>query len=126
MMGGSPPVEELLRERSLIYVTGKGGSGKTTVAAALGIAVWPPLCARRSATTGRHPVVEPLLRRQRWRFQTREERFDRRCCPAVLCGRVLPQQALGAVARCSRMRHRHPIAGRIVRELDRIEDLRRR
>ena len=34
MMGGSPPVEELLRERSLIYVTGKGGSGKTTIALA--------------------------------------------------------------------------------------------
>ena len=46
MMGGSPPVEELLRDRSLVYVTGKGGSGKTTVAAALGIAA-----ARRGRRT---------------------------------------------------------------------------
>src|SRR3954462_15124449 len=31
-------VEALLRDRSLLYVTGKGGVGKTTVAAALGLA----------------------------------------------------------------------------------------
>jgi anion-transporting ArsA/GET3 family ATPase len=46
MMGETSPVEELLRERSLLYVTGKGGSGKTTVAAALGIAA-----ARRGRRT---------------------------------------------------------------------------
>jgi nucleotide-binding universal stress UspA family protein len=46
MMGEPSPVQELLRERSLIYVTGKGGSGKSTVAAALGIAA-----ARRGRRT---------------------------------------------------------------------------
>ena len=46
MTGGAHPIEALLRERSLIYVTGKGGSGKTTVAAALGIAA-----ARRGRRT---------------------------------------------------------------------------
>jgi hypothetical protein len=41
-------VEALLRERSVLYVTGKGGVGKTTVAAALGLA---------AARTGRRTIV---------------------------------------------------------------------
>jgi anion-transporting ArsA/GET3 family ATPase len=41
-------VNELLRDRSLLYVTGKGGVGKTTVAAALGLA---------AARTGRRTIV---------------------------------------------------------------------
>jgi len=41
-------VDALLRDRSLLYVTGKGGVGKTTVAAALGLA---------AARTGRRTIV---------------------------------------------------------------------
>lgn len=41
------PVERLLREKTVVFVTGKGGSGKTTVAAALGIA----------AATWRHRTI---------------------------------------------------------------------
>jgi anion-transporting ArsA/GET3 family ATPase len=41
-------VEALLRDRSVLYVTGKGGVGKTTVAAALGLA---------AARTGRRTIV---------------------------------------------------------------------
>jgi anion-transporting ArsA/GET3 family ATPase len=41
-------MEALLRDRALLYVTGKGGVGKTTVAAALGLA---------SAATGRRTIV---------------------------------------------------------------------
>src|SRR5919198_5677828 len=41
-------MEALLRDRRLLYVTGKGGVGKTTVAAALGLA---------AARTGRRTIV---------------------------------------------------------------------
>jgi anion-transporting ArsA/GET3 family ATPase len=41
-------VDALLRDRSVLYVTGKGGVGKTTVAAALGLA---------AARTGRRTIV---------------------------------------------------------------------
>jgi anion-transporting ArsA/GET3 family ATPase len=41
-------VHALLRDRSVLYVTGKGGVGKTTVAAALGLA---------AARTGRRTIV---------------------------------------------------------------------
>jgi anion-transporting ArsA/GET3 family ATPase len=41
-------MEALLRDRSVLYVTGKGGVGKTTVAAALGLA---------AAHTGRRTIV---------------------------------------------------------------------
>src|SRR5918999_5439070 len=41
-------MEALLRERRLLYVTGKGGVGKTTVAAALGLA---------AAEAGRRTIV---------------------------------------------------------------------
>jgi anion-transporting ArsA/GET3 family ATPase len=41
-------MEDLLRKRKLLYVTGKGGVGKTTVAAALGLA---------AASTGRRTIV---------------------------------------------------------------------
>jgi anion-transporting ArsA/GET3 family ATPase len=41
-------MEDLLRDRSVLYVTGKGGVGKTTVAAALGLA---------AARTGRRTIV---------------------------------------------------------------------
>src|SRR5919199_5637754 len=41
-------MEDLLRDRRLIYVTGKGGVGKTTVAAALGLA---------AASRGRRTIV---------------------------------------------------------------------
>ena len=41
-------MEALLRDRRLLYVTGKGGVGKTTVAAALGLA---------AAAAGRRTIV---------------------------------------------------------------------
>src|SRR5439155_7459995 len=41
-------MEALLRDKSLLYVTGKGGVGKTTVAAALGLA---------AAELGRRAIV---------------------------------------------------------------------
>ena len=41
-------MDALLRDRSVLYVTGKGGVGKTTVAAALGLA---------AAQTGRRTIV---------------------------------------------------------------------
>ena len=41
-------MDALLRDRSVLYVTGKGGVGKTTVAAALGLA---------AARTGRRTIV---------------------------------------------------------------------
>src|SRR6476659_7609350 len=41
-------MEALLRDRAVLYVTGKGGVGKTTVAAALGLA---------AARTGRRTIV---------------------------------------------------------------------
>ena len=41
-------MEALLRDRRLLYVTGKGGVGKTTVAAALGLA---------AAQAGRRTIV---------------------------------------------------------------------
>src|SRR3954447_10653889 len=41
-------MEALLRDRRLLYVTGKGGVGKTTVAAALGVA---------AARAGRRTIV---------------------------------------------------------------------
>src|SRR5919198_3665641 len=41
-------MEALLRDRRLLYVTGKGGVGKTTVAAALGMA---------AASAGRRTIV---------------------------------------------------------------------
>src|SRR3954447_12899603 len=41
-------MEELLRDRSVLYVTGKGGVGKTTVAASVGLA---------AARTGRRTIV---------------------------------------------------------------------
>src|SRR4051794_41912100 len=41
-------MEALLRDRHLLYVTGRGGVGKTTVAAALGLA---------AAATGRRTIV---------------------------------------------------------------------
>jgi anion-transporting ArsA/GET3 family ATPase len=43
-----PTMEALLRDRRLLYVTGKGGVGKTTVAAALGLA---------AANAGRRTIV---------------------------------------------------------------------
>lgn len=45
---GCSTVDALLQDRSLLYVTGKGGVGKTTVAAALGLA---------AARTGRRTIV---------------------------------------------------------------------
>ena len=44
----APTMEALLRDRRLLYVTGKGGVGKTTVAAALGVA---------AAAAGRRTIV---------------------------------------------------------------------
>jgi anion-transporting ArsA/GET3 family ATPase len=41
-------MEALLQDRRLVYVTGKGGVGKTTVAAALGLA---------AAEAGRRTIV---------------------------------------------------------------------
>jgi anion-transporting ArsA/GET3 family ATPase len=41
-------MEALLRTKALLYVTGKGGVGKTTVAAALGLA---------AAARGRRTIV---------------------------------------------------------------------
>ena len=41
-------MDSLLRDRSVLYVTGKGGVGKTTVSAALGLA---------AARTGRRTIV---------------------------------------------------------------------
>ena len=43
-----PPMEALLQDRRLVYVTGKGGVGKTTVAAAIGLA---------AAEAGRRTIV---------------------------------------------------------------------
>jgi anion-transporting ArsA/GET3 family ATPase len=44
----APPVDRLLREKALVFVSGKGGAGKTTVAAVLGVA---------AAERGRRTIV---------------------------------------------------------------------
>src|SRR3954463_10635978 len=49
-------MDALLRDRSVLYVTGKGGVGKTTVAAALGLA---------AARTGRRPIVGEVSEQDR-------------------------------------------------------------
>ena len=49
-------MEALLRDRRLLFVTGKGGVGKTTVAAALGLA---------AARTGRRTIVGEVAEHDR-------------------------------------------------------------
>ena len=44
----APPIERLLREQALVFVSGKGGAGKTTVAAALAV---------EAAARGRRTIV---------------------------------------------------------------------
>jgi anion-transporting ArsA/GET3 family ATPase len=57
-------MEALLRDRRLLYVTGKGGVGKTTVAAALGLA---------AATAGRRTIVCEVAEQDRMSRAFRRE-----------------------------------------------------
>jgi len=82
-------MEGLLREKSLLYVTGKGGTGKTTVAAALGLA---------AAALGRRTIVCELAEQDRVSraFQRHGVRRDRevRLARDLWATTIDPQAAL--------------------------------
>src|SRR3712207_9060439 len=61
-------MEELLRDRRLLYVTGKGGVGKTTVAASLGLA---------AAAAGRCTIVCEVAEQDRVSRAFRREGVQR-------------------------------------------------
>ena len=73
-------MEALLRDKALVYVTGKGGVGKTTVAAALGLA---------AAATGRRTIVCEVAEQDRVSraFARQGVRATRRSSSRPACGR---------------------------------------
>lgn len=82
-------MDALLRDRSLLYVTGKGGVGKTTVAAAIGLA---------AAQTGRRTIVCEVAEQDRMSraFQRHGVRPEQEVelAPDLWAITIDPQQAL--------------------------------
>ena len=94
-------MDALLRDRSVLYVTGKGGVGKTTVAAALGLA---------AARTGRRTIVCEVAEQDRMsrafaRHGVRPEQ-EVELAEDLWAITIDPQQALRGVARQAARRRR--------------------
>ena len=75
-------MEALLRDRRLLYVTGKGGVGKTTVAAALGLA---------AAHAGRRTIVCEVAEQDRVSRAFRREGVVAETAPVFLTGFITSQ-----------------------------------